>query len=148
DLAKANALSSAGNANRPAHGMSIAFQNTSALDDVEGPIHAVIANPPYIDDRAHRAYRAGGSALGSAASVAWARAAAQRLARGGVFLLYTGSAIVAGRDRMEEALHEVLDGFDIQYRELDPDVFGEELERDEYAEVERIAVVGVVATKR
>ena len=67
---------------------------------------------------------------------------------GGAFLLYTGSAIVDGEDRLKGALLETLRGFDVRYREIDPDVFGEELEREDYADVERIAVVGVVAVKR
>ncbi|MFZ2029309.1 MAG: methyltransferase [Vitreimonas sp.] len=149
DLARANVLFSSRAAGEASvRGMSIAFQNTSALDGVEGPIHAIIANPPYIEDQAHRVYRDGGGAHGGAVSIQWAKAAADRLARGGAFLLYTGSAIVDGADQLRAALCEALEGFDITYRELDPDVFGEELERDEYADVERIAVVGVVATKR
>jgi len=36
---------------------------------------------------------------------------------------------------------------DLDVEELDPDVFGEELERLEYAEVERIAAVGINIAK-
>ena len=128
----------------------VMFSQGDVLDGVTygPPIDCIIANPPYIADAAHRAYRDGGGRHGAAVSIAWAKAAAERLTQGGAFLLYTGSAIVEGEDRLKAALHEALDGFDMSYRELDPDVFGEELERDEYAEVERIAVVGVVATKR
>ena len=86
--------------------------------------------------------------LGAEVSLAWARAAAERLTRNGEFLLYTGSAIVDGEDRLKAVLHETLRGFEVSYRELDPDVFGEELEREDYAGVERIAAVGVVAVKR
>ena len=67
---------------------------------------------------------------------------------GGAFVLYTGSAIVGGEDALKAALLESLAGFDVLYGELDPDVFGEEPEREDYADVERIAVVGVVAVKR
>ena len=35
----------------------------------------------------------------------------------------------------------------LRYRELDPDVFGEELERPEYADVERIAVVAATVVR-
>ena len=112
------------------------------------PIDCIIANPPYIADAAHRAYRDGGSMHGGAVSLAWAQAAAERLPQGGAFLLYTGSAIVAGEDRLRAALEDALREFDVRYRELDPDVFGEELERPDYAEVERIAVVVVAAVKR
>ena len=112
------------------------------------PVDCVIANPPYIADAAHRAYRDGGAMHGAEVSLAWARIAAERLPSGGAFLLYTGSAIVNGEDRLKAALHETLRGFDVGYRELDPDVFGEELERADYADVERIAAVGCVAIRR
>lgn len=128
--------------------LTLDFANTSVLDGVERPINAVIANPPYIIDASKRTYRDGGAMHGAEVSLAWAKAAADRLERGGALLLYTGSAIVNGEDRFKAALHQMLCGFEISYRELDPDVFGEELEREDYADVERIAVVGVVAVKR
>jgi methylase of polypeptide subunit release factors len=112
------------------------------------PVDCIIANPPYIADAAHRAYRDGGAMHGAEVSLVWARLAAERLPSGGAFLLYTGSAIVNGEDRLKAALHETLSEFDVRYRELDPDVFGDELEREDYADVERIAAVGVVAVKR
>jgi methylase of polypeptide subunit release factors len=118
------------------------------LDAVEGDVDCIIANPPYIVDAAHRAYRDGGAMHGAEISIEWAKAAARRLRSGGTLLLYTGAAIVEGEDGLEQALRGALRDFDVEYRELDPDVFGEELERAEYADVERIAVVGVVATKR
>ncbi len=112
------------------------------------PIDCIIANPPYIADAAHRAYRNGGGMHGGELSLRWAKLAAERLAPGCAFLLYTGSAIVGGEDRLKAALIETLRGFDVSYGEIDPDVFGEELERADYAGVDRIAVVGLVAIKR
>ena len=129
-------------------GARVEALETSTLDGVNGDIDCIIANPPYIADAAHRAYRDGGDMHGGALSLAWAKAAAARLTHGGAFLLYTGSAIVGGKDALKSALFEALSGFDIRYRELDPDVFGEELERPDYVDIERIAVVGVVAIKR
>jgi methylase of polypeptide subunit release factors len=117
------------------------------LEGVDGPIDVVIANPPYIADAAHRTYRDGGGLFGAEVALSWARDAAARLPRGGRILLYTGSAVVGGAHVLEEPLREALAGFEIGYHEIDPDVFGEELERDGYVGVERIAVVGVVATK-
>lgn len=128
----------------------VMFKNGDGLglvDDPERPIDCIIANPPYIADPLHRAYRDGGGMHGAEISLAWAREAAERLARGGAFLLYAGSAIVNGEDRLKAALFDAMPGFDITYREIDPDVFGEELEREDYAEVERIAVIGAVAVK-
>lgn len=124
------------------------FLNAGTLDKVEGAIDCVIANPPYIADPAHRAYRDGGGMHGGELSIAWATEAAARLQSGGAFLLYTGSAIVGGEDKLKAALFKALDGFDVSYREIDPDVFGEELEREDYADVDRVAVVGLVAVKR
>jgi methylase of polypeptide subunit release factors len=118
------------------------------LPDHAPPVDCIVANPPYIADAAHRAYRDGGAMHGAEVSLAWARIAAERLPSGGAFLLYTGSAIVNGEDRLKAMLHETLRGFDVSYRELDPDVFGEELERADYTDVERIAAVGCVAIRR
>lgn len=124
------------------------FVEGDGLASVEAGIDCVIANPPYIADPAHRLYRDGGGRHGGALSLRWAREAVERLGPGGAFLLYTGSAIVNGEDRLRADLLEALAGFDISYREIDPDVFGEELEREDYADVERIAAVGLVAIKR
>jgi hypothetical protein len=64
-------------------------------------------------------------------------------------LLYTGVAIVDGRDELREALADQLPalGCTLRYRELDPDVFGEELVKPAYAEVERIAAIGAVVER-
>jgi methylase of polypeptide subunit release factors len=124
------------------------FVECDALSGVTEPIDLIVANPPYIADPAHRAYRDGGGMHGGAMSVRWAQEAARRLESGGVFALYTGSAIVGGDDPLRRALLETLADFDVLYGEIDPDVFGEELEREDYGDVERIAVVGVVAVKR
>lgn len=124
------------------------FVECSGLSGVTEDVDLIIANPPYIIDPAHRAYRDGGGMHGGELSFTWACQAARRLKRGGAFLLYTGSAIVDGEDKLKTALFDALNGFDIDYSELDPDVFGEELEREDYADVDRIAVVGLVAVKR
>jgi hypothetical protein len=67
------------------------------------------------------------------------------LAPGGRLVLYTGSAIVNGSDLFHEALSSRLAGRGVRfaYEEIDPDVFGEELEYAPYDRVDRIAVVGV-----
>ncbi len=124
------------------------FVECSGLSGVTGDVDLIIANPPYIADPDHRAYRDGGGMHGGELSFTWAHQAARRLERGGAFLLYTGSAIVNGEDKLKAALFDALSGFDITYSEIDPDVFGEELEREDYADVDRIAVVGLVAVKR
>ncbi|MGD9966799.1 MAG: methyltransferase [Hyphomonadaceae bacterium] len=119
-----------------------------ALPEHAPPADCIIANPPYLADPDRRAYRDGGAMHGGELSLRWARLAAERLLPGGAFLLYTGSAIVDGEDELKVALLETLIDFDVYYREIDPDVFGEELSREDYADVDRIAVVGLVAQKR
>jgi len=104
----------------------------------------VLANPPYVIDPAGRAYRDGGTMHGGAVALEMTETALDALHPGGLFILYTGSAIVAGEDPLRVALCALAErkGVRLDYRELDPDVFGEELENPAYADVERIAVVG------
>jgi methylase of polypeptide subunit release factors len=122
---------------------------TGSIADVPGLFDLVIANPPYIADENSRSYRDGGEMLGARLSLDWALASAARLQPGGRMLLYTGSAIIDGRDELREALEAELhaSGCTLEYRELDPDVFGEELDRPAYARAERIAVIGAVIAK-
>jgi hypothetical protein len=121
----------------------------SSLDRVQGGVDLVIANPPYMMDGGDRAYRDGGGMHGAQLSYDWALAAAKRLQPGGHMILYTGVAIVDGRDALHAALEKELPAFgcDLRYRELDPDVFGEELDKTPYAQVERIAAIGAVISK-
>lgn len=119
------------------------------LAPVEGAFDLVIANPPYLVDADRRAYRDGGGDLGTGLAVRIVREALARLVPGGRIVLYTGAPIVDGEDRVRAALAPLLDecGARWTYTELDPDVFGEELETPAYARVERIAAVGLVATR-
>ncbi|WP_374468832.1 methyltransferase [Phenylobacterium sp.] len=131
-------------------GLPLATRLTSGLEDAPADCDLVLANPPYIVDPAGRAYRDGGDLQGGQISLDWARQAIDKLAGGGRFLLYTGSAIVrGGRDRLKGELYAMAEaaGCALAYRELDPDVFGEELDTPAYADVERIAVVGCTITK-
>jgi methylase of polypeptide subunit release factors len=119
------------------------------LDPVTGAIDLALANPPYIIDAEGRDYRDGGDMHGARAAYDMAADALQRLAPGGAFILYTGSPIIAGEDRLRRRLHELAHAHSatLRYREIDPDVFGEELANPAYAEVDRIAAVGAVLTK-
>ena len=131
-------------------GIALATRLASGLEEAPQDCDLILANPPYIVDPAGRAYRDGGDLHGGETSLEWARAAIPKLAPGGRFLLYTGSAILdGGRDRLGEELRRVAEdaGVALAYREFDPDVFGEELDTAPYADVERIAVVGCVITK-
>ncbi len=72
-----------------------------------------------------------------------------RLSAGGQLILYTASPIVDGVDTLQQQLSALFDSasarraFTYEYREIDPDVFGLELDHPAYARVERIAVVGL-----
>ena len=78
-----------------------------------------------------------------------AEASLAALRPGGRLILYTGSAIVAGEDELRGVLEEMAGsrGMALRYREIDPDVFGEELENPEYRDVDRIAVVAAIVTR-
>jgi hypothetical protein len=95
-----------------------------------------------------RLYRHGGGAFGDALSLRIVARGIERLRPGGRLVLYTGSAIVAGIDRFHAALRALLDGHNVHlsYEELDPDVFGEELEHPPYDQADRIAVVVATVT--
>ncbi|HVT36951.1 MAG TPA: class I SAM-dependent methyltransferase [Nevskiaceae bacterium] len=117
------------------------------LGAVQPPIDLVLCNPPYLCDPSQRAYRHGGGALGCALALRVVSEALARLAPGGRLVLYTGSPMVDGQDTFFDAARPLLQaaGAQWQYREIDPDVFGEELDAPAYARVERIAAVGLIA---
>jgi methylase of polypeptide subunit release factors len=127
-------------------GLDVETVECKGLASVVGPVDLVIANPPFIVDSAGRAYRDGGDMHGARLSLEWAVEAADRIEPAGAVLLYTGSAIVAGRDGLQEALGRAMAarGCTMRYVEIDPDIFGEQLDQPGYDEVERIAAVGAV----
>ncbi|WP_275545049.1 class I SAM-dependent methyltransferase [Pseudomonas sp. Marseille-Q0931] len=123
-------------------------QSSDLLRDVPGQFDLIIANPPYMLDPQQRTYRHGGGKHGAGLSLAIFDTAMERLAPGGTLLLYTGVAIFAGENPLLNAIRLSLrdTGWDWDYQELDPDVFGEELQKPEYAEAERIACVALRLT--
>ena len=135
--------------NADAAGCAITALQGRNLAGLEEGVAVAVANPPYVIDPGHRAYRDGGCNLGGEISLEMARAAATALKPKGRFILYTGSAIVGGTDLLRDGLSEIAQnhGCALQYRELDPDVFGEELELPHYRDVDRIAVVAAIMTR-
>jgi len=83
---------------------------------------------------------------GGAVALDMARLAVERLSASGRLILYTGSAIIDGADPLRDAFATVAQdgGCTMRYREIDPDVFGEELAGVAYADVERIAAVAAI----
>jgi methylase of polypeptide subunit release factors len=120
---------------------------SDVLKEIPGSADFIIANPPYLVDGAKRLYRHGGGEFGSALSLRIVAEALLRLEPGGQLILYTGSSIVDGKDQFLEAVKPILAraGATYSYEEIDPDVFGEELEQEAYARVDRIAVVALTA---
>lgn len=110
----------------------------------------IVANPPYIRDPAARLYRDGGSNFGLELSLRIVKHALELLAPGGRLLLYTGVAMT--NDQSNPLLAELTPYFASQnfhwkYEEIDPDIFGEELEQPEYLGVNRIAAVGLTVVR-
>jgi methylase of polypeptide subunit release factors len=116
---------------------------------IQAPVDLIIANPPYLIDVLQRAYRHGGGAHGSQLSTRIVLEGLPMLADGGVMILYTASPIIDGQDTFLASIRESLQGKNIAYtyEEIDPDVFGEELLKEAYKKVDRIAVVSLVLTK-
>lgn len=117
---------------------------------IGGSFDLVVANPPYLVDRQQRAYRHGGGRFGEALSARIVREGLPRLAPGGRLVLYTGVAMAeGGADPLIDCLWGDLDatGWPWRYRELDPDVFGEELDEPAYEAAERIAAVALVVRR-
>lgn len=137
-------------ANVAAAGITCQWLPGDAMVVVTGDYDVIIANPPYLDDAEQRAYRHGGDRLGLSLSLRMAATALAHLAPGGQLLLYTGVAITGGHDPFLAELKVLMRGFDgtWHYSEIDADVFGEELEREVYADIDRIAAVGLVVTRR
>jgi hypothetical protein len=133
-------------ANAAAAKVTAQFRLASGLEALDEPADLIIANPPFIAGEGGRAYRDGGDLHGARLSLDWALAGAERLGPGGMLAMYTGSAIVAGQDGFRAALTDGLDAsrFTLAYRELDPDIFGGELNRAANRDVDRIAAVGLV----
>ena len=86
--------------------------------------------------------------LGGAVALDWVEQALSSLRPGGKMLLYVGAAYEDGRAPLLDAVRAACDEAKatVSVEELDPDVFGEELEMPNYSTVERIAAVGAVIT--
>lgn len=110
----------------------------------------IVSNPPYINDSLGRLYCDGGANFGLDLSLRIAKRALQLLAPGGYLLLYTGVAMTktSVNPLLSELAPQLTTGnYWWSCEEIDPDVFGEELGRDEYDGVHRIAAVGLVVQR-
>jgi len=124
----------------------ISLREGDLFEVIDKQIDLLVANPPYLLDPQARIYRHGGGELGSALSTRIVEQGLSRLAAGGMLILYTGTPIINGKDTFLDSIAGTLANPNIRYAyaELDPDVFGEQLEDPAYAQVDRIAVVALV----
>lgn len=130
-------------------GLSPQFAECDGFPTEPARAELVVANPPYLGGSG-KTYSDGGGKMGAEISLSWTKQALDRLTPGGGrLLLYTGSAIVRGRDRLRTTLATVAEEArcSFRYYEIDPDVFPGTLRKPAYWAAERIAAVGVVMTK-
>jgi methylase of polypeptide subunit release factors len=121
---------------------------SNVFDKINDPGNLIISNPPYLVDAGARLYRHGGGEFGFELSLRIAEASIDRLAPGGRLLLYTGTPVIEGVDQFFQTLAPMLAarGCSYSYEEIDPDVFGEELDHAPYDRADRIAVVVLTVT--
>jgi release factor glutamine methyltransferase len=121
---------------------------SDVFEGIHGVADLIISNPPYLVDGRERLYCHGGGELGISLSLRIAQEGLNRLASGGRFVLYTGTPIIAGEDAFFRAVKPFLQrrGLSYSYEEIDPDLFGEELDRPAYACADRIAAVVLTVT--
>ena len=120
----------------------VALVESDLFAKIDGPFDLIVANPPYLVDRSARTYRHGGGRWGCALAERILRESLSRLTPHGKLLLYTGTPVVDGVDQFLDAVRPMLENLrEFHYEEIDPDVFGEELDRPPYTDADRIAVV-------
>ncbi len=129
--------------------LNTSFRQGDLFEVINEPVDVIVANPPYLLDPAARFYRHGGGELGSGLSTRIVLEGLPRLTAQGMLILYTGSPILEGRDLFWESIASAVQipSLQFEYAELDPDVFGEELDTPGYSQVDRIAAVALVVYK-
>ncbi len=132
---------------------NVLVANSDLLSELSIAPDMVMCNPPYLPDAKHRIYRDGQGYLGTGLALSLIEQCLAKLAPGGCLLLYTGTAVIAGRPLLMERFEHLFDRhprqaeFNVAIEEIDPDVFGEELDSELMQGVERIAAVGFTLTR-
>jgi len=118
--------------------------HSNLFSNLEGAFDLIFANPPYLIDPEQRQYRHGGHELnGNALSFRIIQEGIQRLLPGGQLFLYTGVTITQHGNPFLDCLEDLLASYPQMlwsYEEIDPDIFGEELEQPAYQQIDRIAL--------
>ncbi|CAB1214589.1 methyltransferase [Acinetobacter bouvetii] len=118
---------------------------SNLFDHLDGPFDLIFANPPYLIDADQRQYRHGGNQMdGCELSFRIIQEGIERLNPQGCLFLYTGVAIRPDSHPFLEQLEKLMvskANVSWTYEEIDPDVFGEELDQPAYQHIERIALV-------
>jgi release factor glutamine methyltransferase len=134
--------------NAVVNGVAARVVQSNILQNAHGRFDLIVSNPPYLIDEKRRTYRHGGGRFGEGLALEILRQSMSRLAKGGMLLLYTGTTVVAGLDVFAARCRDILGAGRMRwsYTEVDPDVFGEELETPAYANADRIAAVVLAVT--
>lgn len=113
--------------------------------DIDHDFDLIVMHPPFMIDFGRRTYRDGGSLYGGQLSLDWGMDGMSRLAPGGRLVMHTGASVVGKRDVLRDAFWDAMpaSGFTLDYQLFGPDIFGEELSNPIYADVDRIAAVGL-----
>ncbi|MFL9609975.1 methyltransferase [Methylobacillus sp. Pita2] len=125
------------------------WRHSDLLQALNGEFDLIVSNPPFLVDAAERAYRHGGGPLGADLSLKIVDTALGRLAPYGTLLLYTGVAVMDGQDLFKNEVDARLkdSGWHYEYQEMDPDIFGEELDSPVYSNADRLAAVTLMVQR-
>ncbi len=125
---------------------AVEIRHSDILDSVPEAADLIVSNPPFLVDRSGRTYRDGGGDWGTDIACRIVAEAFAKLNQGGRLMLYTGTPIVEGADILARMLDPIIDrdAWSLDYAEVDPDIFPEELFRQPYSKADRIAAVFMV----
>lgn len=129
--------------NAQAAQIDLALQHSDILDNIDAKFDFIFANPPYLVDDEQRQYRHGGQLDGAEMAFAILQQGIQQLAPNGHLFLYSGAAISQDNNLLYTAIKIFMQDYPTyqwQYQEIDPDVFGEELEHSQYQHIDRISL--------
>lgn len=141
-------------ANARLSGLSdFACLQTETLADAPGALDLVLAHPPFQLPPRHAGVMSAQERMcpdwGTDSALRMVESALHRLAPGGRLLLCTGAPVVRGVDQLWHRLQSLLAQAGVErhavyrYQMLEPDVSSTLLAQPAYAEVERIAAVGL-----